>query len=104
MEDIITEMLSNHKFNNSTEMMNCYEYALFFFTKPENKKKIQKAFENSFGSSLFTKLRLIFEKIEEINDQNKPGDPQINKMNLPPILMRKIFDAIMSHFDGNSKF
>lgn len=103
MEDIITEMLSNHRFNNISEMVNCYEYALFFFTKPENKKKIQKAFENSFGSSLFTKLRLIFEKIEEMNDQSKQGSQQINKMNLPPIMMRKIFDAIMSHFDGKSQ-
>ena len=101
MEDIITDMLSTHKFNNIPEMMNCYEYALFFFTKPENKKKIQKAFENCFGSSLFTKLRLIFEKLEDQPEAYNKGSPQINKMNLPPILMRKIFDAIMSHFDGS---
>lgn len=91
MEAIITEMLTSHKFNNVDEMMNCYEYAVFFFTIPENKKKIQRAFEASFGSSLFTKLRLIFEKME---------DQEFTKMNLPPIIMRKIFDAIMSHFDG----
>jgi hypothetical protein len=91
MEAIITEMLTSHKFNNVDEMMNCYEYAVFFFTIPENKKKIQRAFEASFGRSLFTKLRLIFEKME---------DQEFTKMNLPPIIMRKIFDAIMSHFDG----
>ena len=91
MEDIITEMLSSHRFNNINEMMSCYEYAAFFFSKPESKRKIQRAFENSFGSSLFTKLRLIFEKMD---------DQDLNKMNLPPItIMRKIFDAIMSHFD-----
>ena len=91
MEEIVTEMLSTHRINNINEMMNCYEYALFFF-KPENKKKIQKTFESSFGRGLFTKLRLIFEKVED--------QQEFNKMNLPPILMRKIFDAIMSHFDG----
>jgi hypothetical protein len=90
METVITEMLQNHMFNNVEEMMNCYEYAMFFFTKPENKRKIQRAFEASFGSSLFTKLRIIFEKME---------NQEFTKMNLPPIIMRKIFDAIMSHFD-----
>lgn len=93
MEEIVTDMLSSHKINNINEMMNCYEYALFFFN-PENKKKIQRTFENSFGRGLFIKLRLIFEKLED--------QQEFNKMNLPPILMRKIFDAIMSHFDGKN--
>ena len=91
MENIIADILTTNKLNSLDELMNLYEYAVFFFTNPENKKRIQRAFEASFGGGLFTRLRLIFE--------NK-DDQEFTKMNFPPIIMRKISDAIMSHFDG----
>jgi hypothetical protein len=91
MENIITDLLTSHKLNSFDELMNLYEYAVFFFTDPENKKKIQRSFEISFGSGLFNRLRLIFE--------NK-DDQDFTKMNYPPIIMRKISEAIMCHLDG----
>ena len=94
METIITDVLTSYKLNSLDELMGLYEYAVFFLTDAENKKKIQRAFEASFGGGLFTRLRLIFE--------NK-DDAEFTKMNFPPIIMRKISEAIMSHFDGKLK-
>jgi hypothetical protein len=91
MENIITEFLTTHRLNNTDETMNLYDYAVFFFTNNENKQKIQRAFEASFGGGLFTKLRFILENKDTI---------EFIQMNSPPIIMRKISEAIMSHFEG----
>jgi hypothetical protein len=71
-------------------MMNLYDYAVFFFTNPKNKEKIQKAFDASFGGGLFKKLCFIFEK----------DNMEFTQMSAPPIIMRKISEAIMSNFSG----
>jgi len=90
MEKIITDMLVINRLNNIDEIMNLYDYAVFFFVNNENKQKIQRAFEASFGGGLFTKLRLILENKENM---------EFIQMNSPPIIMRKISDAIMSSLD-----
>lgn len=71
--------------------MSLYDYAAFFFTNQENKQKIQKAFEACFGTGIFNKIRFILENKDTI---------EFTQMNSPPIIMRKISDAILSHFDG----
>ena len=91
MERVITDMLVINKLNNIDEMMNLYDYAVFFFTNNENKQKILRAFEASFGGGLFTKLRLILENKDTM---------EFTQMNSPPIIMRKLSDAIMSSIEG----
>ena len=92
MENVITDMLVINRLNNIDEIMNLYDYAAFFFRDNENKQKIQRAFEASFGGGLFTKLRLILENKDNM---------EFTQMNSPPIIMRKISDAIMSSIEGS---